>query len=131
MNKIFASICLSFLLFACSDSENVEVGNKTEMEVQSVVDAGKVMLGEIVHASFNVKNTGDYPLILAEVKGSCTCTVAEYPKDPIAPGESATIKANIKTERASPGTLSKEVRIVANTDPSTTSVLIKANVIRK
>jgi hypothetical protein len=70
-------------------------------------------------------------LILAEVKGSCTCTVAEYPKDPIAPGESATIKANIKTERASPGTLSKEVRIVANTDPSITPVLIKANVIRK
>ena len=131
MSKIFASFCLSFLLLACTDNKKIEVGNKTEMEVQSVVDAGKVMLGEIVHASFSIKNTGDYPLILAEVKGSCTCTVAEYPKDPIAPGESAIIKANIKTDKAAPGTLSKEVRIVANTDPSTTPVLIKANVMRK
>ena len=131
MGKIFIGLFLAFVLFACSDNENVVVGNKTEMEVQSVVDAGRVMLGEIVHASFTVKNTGDYPLILAEVKGSCTCTVADYPKDPIAPGESATIKANIKTERASPGVLSKEVRIVANTEPSITPVLIKANVIRK
>lgn len=131
MKKVFAGVVLAMSLWACSDSTKVEVGNKTEMEVQSVVDAGKVLLGEVVHAKFNIKNIGEYPLILAEVKGSCTCTVADYPKDPIAPGESATITADVKTDRAMPGTLTKDVRIVANTEPSITSVMIKANVVRK
>jgi hypothetical protein len=131
MKKVFAGVLMAMSLWACSDSSKVEIGNKTEMEVNSVVDAGKVLLGEVVHAKFNVKNIGEYPLILAEVKGSCTCTVADYPKDPIAPGESATITADVKTDRAMPGTLTKDVRIVANTEPSITSVMIKATVVRK
>jgi hypothetical protein len=131
MKKVFAGVLMAMSLWACSDSSKVEIGNKTEMEVNSVVDAGKVLLGEVVHAKFNVKNIGEYPLILAEVKGSCTCTVADYPKDPIAPGESATITADVKTDRAMPGTLRKDVRIVANTEPSITSVMIKATVVRK
>lgn len=131
MKKVFAALSLGFILFSCTGNDKVEVGNKTEMEVKSVINVGDVVLGEQVEASFTVKNTGSYPLILAEVSGSCTCTVAEYPKDPIAPGESGTVHATVKTDRASAGPLTKDVRIVANTEPSMTTVMIKANVTRK
>src|SRR5688572_23076923 len=109
MKRIIAALSLGLVLLSCSDNGKVEVGNKTEIEVQAVVDAGKVMLGEEVKASFKVKNIGDYPLILAEVKGSCTCTVADYPKEPIAPGETGVIKATVKTDKAQPGVLNKEI----------------------
>ncbi len=131
MKKVIAALSLGLILFSCTDNEKVVVGNKTEIEVKPVINVGKVMLGEEVKASFEVKNIGDYPLILAEVSGSCTCTVAEYPKDPIAPGETETIVATVKTDRASAGPLTKDVRIIANTEPSLTTVMIKANVIRK
>ncbi len=130
MKKIIVAFSLGILLFSCSDN-NVSVGNKTTLEVNEVVEKGDVMWGEDVKASFMVKNTGDYPLILAEISGSCSCTVAEYPKDPIAPGDEVEIKAVVKTDKAGAGPLVKDVRIVANTDPSLTTVLIKANVIRK
>jgi uncharacterized membrane protein len=131
MKKIISILSIGLILFSCDEQKNIEVGNKTSFSIQPVYNAGKAILGEEIKAAFTVKNTGDYPLIISQVNGSCSCTVAEYPEEPIAPGESGKIKATVKTENASPGELSKEVRIVANTDPSLTTVLIKANVIRR
>lgn len=131
MKKMMLAVSLGFLLFSCSNNDTVSVGNKTSLEVDEVIEKGDVMFGEDIKAVIKVKNTGDYPLILAEIKGSCSCTVADYPKDPIAPGDEVEIKAVVKTDKASAGPLVKDVRIVANTDPSLTTVLIKANVIRK
>lgn len=131
MKNLIAAFSLGLVLFSCSENKEIVVGNKTTIETQAVIDKGNVMHGEEVEASIKVKNTGDYPLILAEVSGSCSCTVAEYTKEPVAPGEIATIKAVVKTDKAQAGPLAKDVRIVANTEPSITSVVIKANVIRK
>ena len=110
----------------CTNSENVEVGNKTSLFVEPIFDAGEVIKGELVKASFTVENTGKFPLVIAEVKGSCSCTVASKPEKPIAPGEKAKISAEIDTERTSIGLITKSLRIVANTEPSVTEVVIKA-----
>ena len=115
------------LVSSCS-SNSVAVGNKTEMSVNKVFDAGEVLKGETVNAVFTVKNEGDFPLVIAEVKGSCSCTVASKPEEPIAPGEEATIKASVNTEKTGEGSVAKSIRIVANTTPSTTEVIVKATV---
>lgn len=118
---------LPLLIFAaCQGSSEVEIGNKTTMVVEPVFDAGTVIKGEIISAKFVVKNTGSYPLVIGEVKGSCTCTVASKPEDPIQPGEEGIIKAEIDTDRTSSGAITKSVNIVANTEPSVTEVIIKA-----
>jgi len=119
------------LLFSCGSKDKIEVGNKTSMEITKEYKAGNVLLGEEIEAVFKLKNTGDYPLIIAEVKGSCSCTVADYPEDPIAPGETEEITATVRTDNAAPGELAKEVRVVANTEPSLSVLSIRANVIRK
>lgn len=119
------------LLASCGGNTDVTVGNKTTMEVNDVFDAGDVVKGEMVTAEFTIKNTGDYPLVIGEVKGSCSCTVAEYPEEPLAPGETGVISAHVDTDKVDAGFLNKSVRIVANTDPSIKEVLIKANVMRK
>ncbi len=76
---------------------------------------------------FTFTNTGDEPLIISNAKGSCGCTVPEYPRQPIAPGESGDIKVVY-----SPGTQAnqqtKSITITANTEPATTVLRIKANV---
>lgn len=131
MKKLMMALSLGFVLFSCTDNNKISVGNKTTMEVAEVIEKGDVMWGEDVKAVIKVTNTGDYPLILADITGSCSCTVAEYPKEPIAPGKSIDIKAVVQTDKASAGPLVKDVRITANTSPSITTVLIKANVVRK
>jgi len=128
MNKLVFFLPLFLFLSSCTNTEKVEVGNKTTMVVDPVFDAGTVIKGEMIVAKFVVRNTGKYPLVIAEVKGSCSCTVAEKPEDPIQPGEEGIIKAEVDTDRTSTGSISKSVRIVANTEPSVTEVAIKANV---
>lgn len=121
-------LAIFVLLSSCTGSNKVEIGNKTTMQVDPVYDAGEVMKGEVITAKFVVRNTGKYPLVISEVKGSCTCTVAEKPEKAINPGEEGIIKANVDTDRTSTGVISKTVTILANTEPSTTEVAIKAKV---
>ena len=71
---------------SCDEPTKVQMGERTTLKVNAVYDAKKVAVGEVIHAKFTVKNTGDVPLVLSDVKGSCSCTVADFPTDPIAPG---------------------------------------------
>jgi hypothetical protein len=128
MKKLFFCFSIASLLQSCNGSESVEVGNKTTMYVNSVYDAGTIMKGETISATFKVKNTGTYPLVIADVKPSCSCTVVNKPDEPIKPGEEFAIKAEVNTSNTSSNTLTKSVRIVANTEPSVTEVVIKANI---
>ncbi|MGV3630864.1 MAG: DUF1573 domain-containing protein [Bacteroidota bacterium] len=129
--KAFVFLSTLFIFVSCSNSSTVEIGQRTSMDVKPVFDAGKVLHGEEINAQFVVTNTGDYPLVIAEIKGSCSCTVVEQPKEPIAPGGTYTVKATVRTDNASTGKLAKEVRIVANTEPSVTVLRIEGLVYRK
>jgi len=131
MKKNVVLFSITSVLLSCNADNKIDVGNKTTMEITKEFKAGNVILGEEIESVFKLKNTGDYPLIIAEVKGSCSCTVADYPEDPIAPGDTEEITATVRTDNAAPGQLSKEVRVVANTEPSLTVLSIRANVIRK
>jgi uncharacterized membrane protein len=130
MRKI-AIACIGLLLFSCSSNNKVEVGAKTTFSVNKEFKAGKILHGEEIEAIFKITNTGKSPLVIAEVKGSCSCTVADYPEEPLEPGESEEIKATVRTENAAEGVLSKEVRIIANTEPSLTVLKITADIYRK
>ena len=56
------------------------------MKIDKLFNAGTRVKGEVIEAIFNII-LGDYPLVFGEIKGSCSCTVAEKPEDPILPGE--------------------------------------------
>ncbi len=124
--KKLVYLSLSMFLFACNQEQKVEVGQKTTMEITPEFDAGTVVKGEIINAHFKVENTGDYPLVFGEVRGSCSCTVAEKPEEPIQPGETGEIIAEVNTENLNSREISKSVTIMANTEPSLTVVKIKA-----
>ena len=131
INKFALFFGLIILIQACSGSDQVEIGNKTTMEVNLVFDAGKVVRGEVIDAKFTIKNTGDFPLVIGDVKGSCSCTVAEKPEKPILPGDEGVVKAHVTTQSANEGVLAKVVNIVANTEPSRTEVVIRATILDK
>ena len=73
-----------------------------------------ILEGDKVAHSFKIVNTGDKNLLIARAFGSCGCTVPEYPKDPVKPGDTATIQVTFN----SAGKLNdqmKSVTVVCNT----------------
>jgi len=56
-------------------------------------DFGSIKQGEPVSHTFRFRNNSAEPLILTKVKPGCGCTATDYPKEPVQPGEWATIKA--------------------------------------
>jgi len=93
-------------------------------------DYGTIYQGGDGSCDFKFKNTGDEPLVLSSVRSSCGCTVPSWPKDPILPGHSASIKVTYDTKRI--GTISKQIIVISNavSEPSLT-LAIKGNVLQK
>ena len=61
-------------------------------------------------AHFKYQNNGDKPVHFASVKGSCSCTVAQPPKNDVAPGEKGEIVATF-TIGDRTGTQTKNVTV--------------------
>jgi hypothetical protein len=100
---------------------------KMEFE-QETFDMGKMKEGEEISQSFKFKNTGKSPLVISDAKGSCGCTVPEWPRAPIAPGESGEIRFKFNSKGKS-GLQDKTITIVANTNPNQTVLHIKGEVL--
>lgn len=91
-------------------------GNKNapKFEFNDVThDFGTVPEGPSVTHMFEFKNTGKEPLIIQNVTASCGCTSPDWPKQPILPGKSSTIKVVYSTERRV-GPFSKDIFIKSN-----------------
>lgn len=75
---------------------------------------------------FKFTNTGEEPLILSNVRSSCGCTVPEWPRQPILPGQSDVIKVKYDTKRI--GTINKSVHVYSNAKKSPISLKIKGKI---
>ena len=91
-------------------------------------DFGIISEGEKVTTTFGFTNTGDSDLIIVDARGSCGCTVPEYPKNqPIAPGQTGSIVVSFDSSNK-PGIQQKSVTLSANTSSGREMLRIKSNV---
>ena len=101
---------------------------KTSIQFDKVEhDFGTIKQGDQVECSFKITNTGQEPLIIEEAHGSCGCTVPDYPKEPIPPGQSRDMKVKFNST-GKKGKQAKTVTVTANTDPLQTIVTVRSEV---
>ena len=75
---------------------------------------GTVTEGGILKINYRFKNSGTKPLVIERVQPGCGCTVADYPKEPIAPGQEGEIRAEFNTQGRE-GVQKKNITVYANT----------------
>ncbi len=90
-------------------------------------DFGKITQGQRVKYAFKFKNTGLSELIISDARGSCGCTVPNWPNKPVAPGEEAIIGVEFNSE-GKHGMNEKTVTILSNAKPQTKVITIRAQV---
>jgi hypothetical protein len=129
MKKITLLFSLLFVTAFISQNANAQIVSGAKIEFSKEThDYGTVKYGADGTCTFDFTNTGSEPLIISNAKGSCGCTVPEWPKEPIAPGATGTIKVSYDTKR--PGAISKSVTITCNDAAEPTKVIrITGNVL--
>ena len=145
MEKLLIISTAFFLIVfnACQDNGAKKINNSTSNTPSAPIDAstgpimtfeksshdfGTINEGDQVTTKFSFTNTGNSDLIIVDARGSCGCTVPEYPKNtPIAPGQSQTITVNFDSNNK-PGIQQKSVTLSANTSSGREMLRIKANV---
>ncbi|HBW86240.1 MAG TPA: hypothetical protein DEF82_05720 [Crocinitomicaceae bacterium] len=113
MKKLFFSFAFLLVAMVNVNAQNtaVQAGAKIEFSKETH-DYGNIKYDGEPYCTFEFKNTGDQPLIISNAKGSCGCTVPEWPKEPIAPGAKGSIRVKYDTKR--PGPINKSVTINSN-----------------
>lgn len=73
-----------------------------------------IMQGDKVEHTYHIVNTGNKNLLIARAFGSCGCTVPEFPKDPVKPGDTAAIHVTFNSAGKANDQI-KTVTVVCNT----------------
>ena len=68
----------------------------------------------VVNCAFTFTNVGESPLIINQAVASCGCTVPEYTKTPIQPGEKGEIKVTYNGTGKFPGHFKKSITVRTN-----------------
>ena len=83
--------------------------------------------GGKVACTMQMVNIADTAISIIEVRSSCGCTAARYPKQPIAPGDTATITL-VFNPNGRPGTFAKSVAVRLSSPPLRTSLTVRGTV---
>jgi hypothetical protein len=129
MKYFFLLIAVAVVAFSCNDIDQSKTASATTATgtakedatslttiqwIDSVKNFGKINEGQQLAVSYRFRNTGDKPLIIRSVQPGCGCTVADPPKEPIAPGAEGVINATFNSS-GRVGANHKEIFVDANT----------------
>jgi len=89
-------------------------------------DFGSIPQNQPASYDFKFSNNGDAPIIISEVKPSCGCSVAEFTKTPIKPGEDGTI--TVTYNAAAKGPFTKQFTVKSNTKTPVKTLTVKGSV---
>lgn len=129
MKKVIFSLILVMTAAFAMNTVSAQTTSGAKIDfTKETHDYGTIKNGADGTCTFEFKNTGNAPLIISNAKGSCGCTVPEWPKEPIAPGAKASIKVKYDTSRQ--GVINKNVTITSNAVNAAEKIIyIKGNVL--
>ncbi|WP_140938258.1 DUF1573 domain-containing protein [Sphingobacterium lumbrici] len=124
MNKVLNVVLVVAVAFISLTAMSVAIGEfKFEKETH---DFGNIPQRTPVSHEFKFTNVGDAPIIISKVDPTCGCSVADFSKAPVKPGETGTIKATFNA--ASKGPFTKSFTIQSNTKTPVKTLTVKGTV---
>ena len=81
----------------------------------------------IQKCTFSFTNIGEQPLVINQAVASCGCTVPEYTKTPIKPGEKGTITVTYNGKGKFPGHFKKTITVRTNGAVEMTRLYVEGN----
>lgn len=140
---------LCFFIYSCGDQKTAEPKTNNPMDLvvnprtadanadlsqlgtllfeDTTFDFKEINEGDVVTHTFKYKNVGKSPVLITEANTSCGCTVPDYKKEPIAPGEEGEINVKFNSE-GKHGDIAKSVYVKSNGNPAIQGLMIYAKI---
>lgn len=138
MNKWLQSglVLIAVLLAACSGRTSQSAENSSVSDTGKAVitfteyehQFGKVKEGEKIGCIFTFENTGSSDLVIIAATTTCGCTVPEYDRKPVSPGEKGKMKVVFDTSGRN-GIQSKIITVRSNATTPVVMLKITADII--
>ncbi|GHV72490.1 hypothetical protein FACS1894201_01940 [Bacteroidia bacterium] len=126
-----------------AQNEKVALANdpaaQVKTDVAPTIEGPEAQFNEMVHdygtiaykgdgsCVFTFTNVGTEPLVIHNVQSSCGCTVPEFSREPVMPGETGNISVKYDTTR--PGSISKQITVYSNGHSDRIVLRITGNVL--
>ena len=116
MKKIFLMAIMALCAITVSLAQTTTEKKQAEIKFEKTVHN----FGSFSESSpkvsciFEFTNIGTMPLVINQAIASCGCTVPEYPKAPIKPGEKGQIKVTYNGAGKFPGHFKKSITVRTN-----------------
>ncbi|WP_375560750.1 DUF1573 domain-containing protein [Bernardetia sp. OM2101] len=145
MKKIFFASLLGAFTFLSSQAIQAQTVTETKKETTTFTkksddrqaqltftnrehDFGEIEEGKIVEYVFTFKNTGNYPLMLQDIRTTCGCTAPEWTKEPIAPNEEGKIIVRFNSAHKA-GQQRKVITVISNASNSSEALVLFGTVL--
>lgn len=118
---------LTFISIACMAQKQAELvfeSDTINLGVFSENDA-------IQRCVFRFTNTGDAPLLIHQAIASCGCTVPEYCKEPIRPGDKGEIKVTYNGKGKMLGLFTKTISVRSNAKNGIKRLFLRGEMVKK
>lgn len=81
---------------------------------------------QMLRVSF--RNTGDVPLVVTEVRTSCSCTTIKYDRKPVIPGESGVLNITVDPKKAPKGNFYRVLQVHSTAVSGVQNITLKAEI---
>ncbi|MBQ0085147.1 MAG: DUF1573 domain-containing protein [Prevotella sp.] len=123
MKRYFFIIAEILIATACHAQAKIQF-DKTTHDFGEFSEATPVKT-----CTFTFTNVGNEPLVINQAVASCGCTVPEYSKEAVQPGEKGTITVTYNGRGKYPGHFKKSITIRSNSKNNMTRIYVMGNMV--
>ncbi|MGE4586426.1 MAG: DUF1573 domain-containing protein [Mangrovibacterium sp.] len=130
---LFLSILLAGLTACMHSKDKKDADPRRNSETAQLVireefhNFGELQAGEIVSCSFLLKNAGSTPLSILEAESDCGCITVDFPRQDIAPGDSAWVDVYFNSSGET-GKVLREISLKTNGGKVPKKLMVAATV---
>jgi hypothetical protein len=124
----FQMLLLSILLLPIESGAQTPKGADIEFQT-NVIDLGELSQEDdkqIVRLVYT--NTGDVPLVVTEVRTSCSCTTVKHDRGKLLPGERAAIIITMDPAKAPEGSFYRVLKVYSTASSGVKHITLKAEI---
>ena len=128
MRRVLGLIVVAMMMALAESYAEQPQGALIEFS-QKIIELGELSQDDDVQiVRLGYKNVGDIPLVVTEVRTSCSCTEVSYKRGKVLPGESGVLTVTMDPSKAPEGSFYRVLQVISTSVSGIERITLKAEI---